>query len=37
MSVKNGLAAIANEVLADVQKEAEALVLTAKNDAKETL
>jgi len=37
VSVKNGLAAIANEVLADVQKEAEALVLTAKNDAKETL
>ena len=37
MSVKKGLAAIADEVLADVQKEAEALILTAKNDAKETL
>lgn len=37
MSVKDGLSAIANEVLADVQKEAEALVLTAKNDAKQAL
>jgi len=37
MSIKDGLLAIANEVLADVQKEAEALVLTAKNDAKEAL
>ncbi len=37
MSVKEGLSAIANEVLADVQKEAEAIVLTAKTDAKEAL
>ena len=37
MSVKEGLSAISNEVLADVQKEAEAIVLTAKNDAKEAL
>lgn len=37
MSVKNGLSAIANEVLADVQKEAEALVQTARSDAKEAL
>ena len=37
MSIKEGLSAIANEVLADVQKEAEALILTAQNDAKEAL
>lgn len=37
MSVKTGLSAIADEVLTDVQKEAEALVQTAKNDAKEAL
>ena len=37
MSVKEGLPAIASEVLAEVQKEAESIVLTAKNDAKEAL
>ena len=37
MSVKDGLSAIANEVLADVQKEAEIIVLTSQNQAKETL
>jgi len=37
VSVKDGLAAIANEVLGDVQKEAEAIVLAAENQAKETL
>ena len=37
MSVKDGLSAIANEVLAEVQKEAEAIVLTAKNEAREAL
>jgi V/A-type H+-transporting ATPase subunit E len=37
VSVKDGLSSIANEVLADVQKEAEALILTAKSDAKEAL
>jgi V/A-type H+-transporting ATPase subunit E len=37
MSVKDGLSAIANEVLADVQKEAEAVVMNAKNDALEAL
>ena len=37
MSVKEGLSAIANEVLTDVQKEAKAIVLTAKNDAEEAL
>jgi len=37
MSFKNGLSAIANEVLGDVQKEAEAIILAAENDAKETL
>ena len=37
MSVKDGLAAIANEVLGDVQKEAEAIILAAENQAKETL
>jgi V/A-type H+-transporting ATPase subunit E len=37
MSVKTGVAAIANEVIGDVQKEAEALILTAETQAKETL
>jgi len=37
VSVKDGLAAIANEVLGDVQKEAEAIILAAENQAKETL
>ncbi len=37
MSVKTGIAAIANEVVGDVQKEAEALILAAENEAKETL
>lgn len=37
MSVKEGLSAIATEVLADVQKEAEAIVLNGKNNAKEDL
>jgi V/A-type H+-transporting ATPase subunit E len=37
MSVKDGLSAIANEVLAEVQKEAEAIILSSQNQAKETL
>jgi V/A-type H+-transporting ATPase subunit E len=37
MSRKNGLSAIANEVLGDVQKEAEAIILAAQNEAKEIL
>ena len=37
MSVKDGLAAIANEVLGDVQKEAEAIISSSQNQAKETL
>ena len=37
MTVKDGISAIANEVLGDVQKEAEAILLAAENDAKETL
>ncbi len=37
MSVKSGVAAIANEVIGDVQKEAEAIILAAENEAKETL
>ncbi len=37
MSVKDGLFAITSEVLADVQKEAEAIILAAENEAKETL
>jgi V/A-type H+/Na+-transporting ATPase subunit E len=35
--VKDGVSAIASEVLGDVQKEAEAVMLAAENDAKETL
>lgn len=37
MSVKSGVAAIANEVIGDVQKEAEAIIASAENEAKETL
>jgi V/A-type H+-transporting ATPase subunit E len=37
VTVKEGLSAITNEVLAEVQKEAEAIVKDAKNDAKEAL
>jgi V/A-type H+-transporting ATPase subunit E len=37
VSVKNGLSAIANEVLGEVQKEAEAIILSSQNQAKETL
>ncbi len=37
MSVKDGLSAIANEVLEDVQKEAETIILSSQNEAKETL
>ena len=37
MSVKSGVTAIANEVIGDVQKEAEAIIAAAENEAKETL
>ena len=37
MSIKDGLSAIANEVLGDVQKESEAIILFAENQAKQTL
>jgi len=37
LSVKTGVSAIANEVVGDVQKEAEAIILAAENQAKETL
>ena len=37
MDVKEGLMAIANEVLGDVQKEAEAIILDAEGRSKETL
>ena len=37
MSIKDGLSAITNEVLGDVQKEAEAIILAAEKEAKETL
>jgi len=37
MSIKNGISAITNDVLGDVQKEAEAIILTAENEAKVTL
>lgn len=37
MSVKSGVAAIADEVIGDVQKEAEAVIAAAENEAKETL
>jgi V/A-type H+-transporting ATPase subunit E len=37
MIVKDGISAIANDVIGDVQKEAEALILEAENEAKATL
>jgi len=37
LTVKTGVSAIANEVIGDVQKEAEAIISTAENHAKETL
>lgn len=37
MSAKSGVAAIADEVIGDVQKEAEAIIASAQNEAKETL
>ncbi len=37
MIFKNGISAIANDVLGDVQKEAEALILAAEKEAKATL
>ncbi len=37
MIVKDGVSAIASEVLGDAQKEAEAILLTAENEAKATL
>ena len=37
MTFKDGVSAIASEVLGDVQKEAEAILLEAENGAKETL
>ena len=37
MSIKDGLSAIAKEVIGDVQKEAEAIILAAEKEAKETL
>ncbi len=37
MSVKNGISAISNEVIGDVQKEAEALIQTAETQAKDAL
>jgi len=37
MTVKDGVSAISTEVLGDVQKEAEAVLLAAENEAKKTL
>ncbi len=37
MSAKNGLSAIANDVIGDVQKESEAIILAAETEAKVTL
>ncbi len=37
MSVKDGISAIANVVVGDMQKEAEALILAAEQEAKATL
>ncbi|HMK94008.1 MAG TPA: V-type ATP synthase subunit E family protein [Candidatus Limnocylindrales bacterium] len=37
MSVKDGLSAIANEVLGEVQKEAEKIILSSQNQAKQIL
>jgi V/A-type H+-transporting ATPase subunit E len=37
MSVKNGISAIAKDVVGDVQKEAEAIILAAERESKATL
>ncbi|MCW4023461.1 MAG: V-type ATP synthase subunit E [Candidatus Bathyarchaeota archaeon] len=37
MSVKNGISAIATQILGDVQKESEAVIAAAETQAKETL
>jgi V/A-type H+-transporting ATPase subunit E len=37
MSVKNGISAIAKDVVGDVQKDAEAIILATENEAKTTL
>ena len=37
MSAKNGITAITNDVIGDVQKEAESIILAAENEAKATL
>jgi V/A-type H+/Na+-transporting ATPase subunit E len=37
LSTKSGVVAIADEVIGDVQKEAEAIIIAAQNEAKETL
>ncbi len=37
MSVKNGISAIAKDVVGDVQKEAEALILAAEQEAKDNI
>ncbi len=37
MTIKEGVSSIANEIINEVQKEAEALILEAENKAKETL
>jgi V/A-type H+/Na+-transporting ATPase subunit E len=37
LSTKSGVVAIADEVIGDVQKEAEAIIMAAENEAKETL
>jgi V/A-type H+/Na+-transporting ATPase subunit E len=37
MSSKNGISAIANDVIIDIQKEAEAIMLAAEKEAKATL
>jgi V/A-type H+-transporting ATPase subunit E len=37
LSIKDGLLAITNEVLEDVQKEAQAIILEAENEAKQIL
>jgi V/A-type H+-transporting ATPase subunit E len=37
MSIKNGISAIAKDVVGDVQKEAEAIILVAENEAKAML
>ncbi len=37
MSVKNGISAIAKDVVGDVQKDAEAIILAAENEAKAAL